>query len=187
MELHGYLSIAVTLFYTATLLHLAGGLTTVIKKESAYSVHILSIFAVFLYTIQSFWTTWAHNNVEWTSWKFFVAIVEPALYYFLAAILIPNDAKSVKSWKIYFYKVKNKYYFVLLLLLINIQTSGFILLELNPFTPSQLPALFGIIPLIIALKSNKHIIHLVIMILYIAMGLLIMSTIGYQPGWLLNQ
>lgn len=187
MELHGYLSITLSLFYTASLLHLAGGLPKVITKEKVYSVHILSIFAVFLYTIQSFWTTWAYNNVEWTSWKFFIAIIEPVLYYFLAAILIPSDTRSVKSWKIYFYEIKNKYYFILLMLLINIQVSGFILLGLNPFTPSQIPALLGIIPLIIAVRSNKHIVHLIIMILYIIMGVFIMSTIGYHPEWLLNQ
>lgn len=187
MELYEYLAIGITLFYTATFLHLAGGLTSVIKKESIYSVHILSILVTFVYTVIAFWSAWAHNTIEWTLGKFLIATIEPGLYYFIAVLLIPNDAQHITSWRDYFYQNKNKFYSIMLLLLIYIQVSGYTLLGLNPFTQSQIPALFAIVPLTIALRSKKHIVHLIIMLLYIINAVFMISNIASQPGWLLNQ
>ena len=186
MELYEYLAIGLTLFYTASLPHLAGGLTTVIKKDKVYSVHVLSIVTTFLYTLIGFWSTWAYHTVEWTLWKFLFASLEPAFYYFIAAILIPNDALAVESWRDYFYENKNKFYTIMLLLLINIQVSGYFLLGLDPLSTSQIPALFAIIPLTIALRSKNHMVHMVIMILYLIQAVNMMSTIAAQPGWLLK-
>jgi len=185
MEIYSYLVIGLTLFYTATLLHLAGGFSTVLKKEKLYSVHVISIISAFLYTIVAFWTNWALHAVEWTLPKFFMATFEPASYYFIATILIPDKTKDIESWKKYFYEIKNKYYFVTLLLLINLQVSGYFIFELNPFDPKQLISLVSIIPLVIALSTRKHIIHLVIMIIFVLQGLVLMFTIASKPGWLL--
>jgi len=67
MEIYDYLVIGLTLLYTASLLHLTGGLTVAIKKEKVYSVHILSIISAFLYSIIAFWTNWALYSIEWNA------------------------------------------------------------------------------------------------------------------------
>ena len=186
MEIYDYLVIGLTLFYTASLLHLAGGLTVAIKKDKIYSVHILSIVSAFLFTIIAFWTNWALHDIEWTLPKFFIATFEPASYYFIATILIPDKAQVVESWRDYFYQIKNKYYFVTLLLLINLQVSGYFLFGLNPFSPKQIVALLSIVPLVIALKTKRHIIHLFLMVIFIIQAIAMMFSIASQPGWLLN-
>ncbi|MDW3191326.1 MAG: hypothetical protein R8G66_03150 [Cytophagales bacterium] len=71
MDLHEYLAIALTLFYTASLLHLAGGFSAILKKKSRYSVHVLSVITVFLLTIFAYWSSWSYHTIEWTAWKFF--------------------------------------------------------------------------------------------------------------------
>ncbi|MDW3191325.1 MAG: hypothetical protein R8G66_03145 [Cytophagales bacterium] len=101
--------------------------------------------------------------------------------------MVPRDAESIESWEEYFYKNKNKFYLLMLLLLLNIQVSGYFLMGLNPFKISHLPALLAVIPLVIALRSNKHIVHLSMMILFIVQVIIMMSTIAAEPGWLINR
>lgn len=187
MEIYSYLTIALTLFYTGTLLRLAGGLPSALKKEKRYSVHFLSIIAVFLFAIFAFWNNWALHKTEWTLFKFMIATIEPTLYYFMATTLIPENTSEVASWKTHFYEVKNKFFFVLMLQMINLQVGGYILLGLNPFDPKQIGALVGFIPLAIAMSTKKHWVLFTIMLIYIIQVIVMALTFASEPGWLLNQ
>ncbi len=186
MDIYSYLTIALTLFYTGTLMRLAGGFPSALKKEKRYSVHYLSIVAVFLFTIFAFWNGWALHKTKWTLFKFMVASIEPALYYFLATTLVPENTSEVKSWKTYFWEVKNKYFLVLMLQLINIQVAGYVLMDFNPLDPKQLGALFGFLPLLIGFITKKHWIVFTITIIYILQVLIMALTIASEPGWLLD-
>ena len=187
MEIYSYLTIGLTLFYTGTLLRLAGGLPSALKKEKRYSVHFVSIVAVFCFTIFAFWNGWALHTTKWTLLKFMIATIEPTLYYFLATTLVPENTSEVASWRTYFYEVKNKFFGVLMLQLINLQVSGYFLLDLNPFDPKQLGALLGFIPLTIAILTKRHTVLLIIMLLYILQVIVMAATFASEPGWLLSQ
>ena len=186
MDIYSYLTIGLTLFYTGTLLRVAGGLPSAFKKAKRYSVHYVSLIAVFLFTIFAFWNGWATHTIEWTLFKFMVACIGPTLYYFLATTLIPENTSEVSSWKTYFYEVKNKFFFVLMLQMINIQISGYILFGLNPIGPKQLPALAGFIPLAIAWRTKKHWVLLTIMLLFVIQVIIMSLTFAAEPDWLIK-
>lgn len=187
MEIYSYLTIGLTLFYTGSLLRLAGGLPSALKKEKRYSVHFLSIIAVFLFTIFGFWNGWGLHKTEWTLFKFMIATIEPTLYYFMASTLVPENTSEVASWKTYFYKNKSKFFLVLMLQMINLQVAGYILMGLNPFDPKQLGALVGFIPLAIAMSTKRHWVLMTIMLLFIVQLIVMALTFASEPGWLLNQ
>jgi len=183
IELFDYLTIFLTLLYTAAVLRVIGGISAASNKENRYSVHLILISVSFLSIVFSFWTSWGMKETDWTLPKLLFALVDPAIAYFIATVLIPENPNEIKSWKEYYYKNKNKYFIATLIYIIYIQFHGTILFNQPIFHISKLAALIALIPIIFGLQSSNHKVHLSIAIFYLLQILIMSFTIAVEPGW----
>lgn len=186
IELFDYLTIFLTLLYTAAVLRVIGGISAASNKDNRYVVHIILISVSILSIVFSFWTSWGMKDTAWTLPKLLFALVDPAIAYFIATVLIPENPNEIKSWKEYYYRNKNKYFSATLIYMIYIQFHGYILFNQPIFHIGKIAALIGLIPVIFGLKSSNHKVHLAVAFFYLLQILIMSFTIAVEPGWTLN-
>lgn len=186
MELFNYLTIALSLLYTAAVLRVIGGISAASNKENRYFVHLILIAVSILSIVFSFWTSWAMKETQWTLPKFLLSLIDPALAYFIATVLIPENPNEIKSWKEYYYKNKHKYFIATLIYLIYIQFHGTILFNQPVLHIGKVAALIGLVPIYLGLKSSNHKIHAGIAVFYLLQILIMSFTIAVEPGWTLK-
>ncbi|MGC6431207.1 MAG: hypothetical protein ACON5F_09215 [Jejuia sp.] len=184
MELFNYISIALSFVYTAAALRLIGGLSSATNKDRRYIVHLLFIIIQLISIITSFLGIWGHRYIEdWKLYKFIFLLIDGALYYFIATVLVPENPNEINSWKDYYYKNKHKLFYAILTFLIYIQLNGFILTNQVRFEPVQLFHLVSLIPIFFGLKSKNHKVHVAIACFYLITVFTMMFTVASEPGW----
>ena len=186
MEFFNYVSIALSFVYTAAVLRLLGGISAATNKQSRYIVHIIFLGVTIISIIISFWGTWALTDVDWKLYKFILALMDGAIYYFIATVLIPENPNEIESWKDYYYKNKNKFFYGMLFFLIYVQIHSVILINQEFLHPARLGNLIALIPIYLGIRSKNHKVHLGIAIYYIIFVLLMVFTIASEPGWVDN-
>ena len=186
MDLFSYLIIGFSLFYTAAVMRLIGGLASATRKESRYSVHVLFIIFTILAIAFSFWTYWSFKEVDWTFPKFLTALLDPGIFYFIATVLIPENSDKIKSWRTYYYNNKDKFFSAAILWVVYISFNGTILLGLPLNHPGRIGGLLGLIAAIIGLRSSKHKVHLIVALFFLLQILIMSFTIGFESAWLLK-
>ena len=149
MDLFSYLTIVFSLLYSVAILRLIGGLSSALKKESRYWVHLIFVFGAIISIIFSFWTFWAFRDIDWTLPRVLLHLIVPSIYYFMASVLIPENPSEIKSWKDYYFLHKNKYFYAVLIIIIYMFISGFIH-DLPINHPSRIGQLFGTGEIIVA-------------------------------------
>jgi len=185
MDLFNYISIAFSFVYTAAALRLLGGLSSATNKDSRYIVHLLFIVVQLISIIMSFWGAWAVRDLEdWKLYKFILVLMDGALYYFIATVLVPENPNEIESWKDYYFKNKHKLYYTILLFLIYIQVNAFVLTNQDFFHPAQIFSLISLIPIYFGLKSKNHKIHFAIVIYYLIQVVTMVFTVSSEPGWI---
>ena len=183
MDLFNYISIALSFVYTAAVLRLLGGISAATNKQSRYSVHLILIIVVIVSIVISFWGTWALRDVEWKLYKFILALIDGAFYYFIATVLVPENPNEVESWKSYYYNIKHKYFYASLFFLFYVQIHSIVLTDQELLHPARLGNLIALVPIYFGIKSFNHKVHLGIAIYYIIFVTIMVFTIAAEPGW----
>lgn len=186
MDFFNYVSIALSFVYTAAVLRLLGGISAATNKHSRYLVHLIFLVVIIISIIISFWGTWALTDVDWKLYKFILALIDGALYYFIATVLIPENPNEIESWKDYYFKNKNKFFYGMLFFLIYVQIHSVILINQEFLHPARLGNLLALIPIIIGIKSYNHHVHLGIAIYYLIFVTIMVFTFASKPGWVDN-
>ncbi len=184
MELFEYIAIAFSFVYTAAALRLIGGLPAATNKDRRYIVHLIFIVIQLISIITSFWGVWAHSNLEdWKLYKFIFLLVDGALYYFIATVLVPENPNEIDSWKDHYYKIKHKLFYTFLIFLIYVQLNGYVLNGVFDFGPEQFFHVIFLIPIYFGLKSKNHKVHVAIAFFYLITTFTMMLTVASEPGW----
>ncbi|WP_345276932.1 hypothetical protein [Litoribaculum gwangyangense] len=186
MDFFNYVSIALSFVYTAAVLRLLGGISSATNKQNRYIVHIIFLGVIIISIIISFWGTWALTDVDWKLYKFILALMDGALYYFIATVLIPENPNEIVSWRDYYYKNKNKFFYGMLVFLVYIQVHSAVLINQELLHPARFGNLLAFIPIILGIRSKSHKVHLGIAIYYIVFVTLMVFTIASEPGWVDN-
>ncbi|PTM12063.1 MAG: hypothetical protein DA407_00205 [Bacteroidetes bacterium] len=184
MDLFSFISIALSFVYTAAALRLIGGLSAATNKQSRYIVHLIFIAVQIVSIVMSFWGTWAlRDEVDWKLYKLILALMDGALYYFLATVLVPENPNEIKSWKNYYYENKNKFFCGVLVFLFYVQIHSIVLTNQEFLHPARLANLVALIPIYLGLRSKSHKVHLGIAIYYLIFVIIMVFTVASEPGW----
>jgi hypothetical protein len=99
-----YLAIAYTLLFSTTALRLVGGLPHAFRRGRVYWVHSAFVVVLLCATVQNFWTFLVYRDLEWTFVRFLGMLAIPGNLYFIASMLIPDEASVVESWKKHYFQ-----------------------------------------------------------------------------------
>lgn len=135
MSLFEYLSIAFSVVFSFAAIRLVAGLPHALAATQRYYVHLSHVFLILFATTALFWAFWSLRDLEWNFLRFVLSLAGPAVMYFLACTLIPDDPSSVRSWRSYFYDIRRRYFFGLCVLSICQLTNATVLLNMSLFHP----------------------------------------------------
>jgi len=110
MTLFEYLAIAYALLLSLSAVRLLNGLSHVMHTQRRYWAHATWACLLLFSALLLFWQHWSTLDVQWTFLTFVMNLAGPGMIYFLSCTLIPDEAKSVDSWRDYYFSIRRQFF-----------------------------------------------------------------------------
>jgi hypothetical protein len=119
-------------------MRLLAGLPYVAHPNRRYWAHLTFVCTHLLSTVLVFWIFWSYRDVAWTFPRFVLVLAGPALVYFNACTLVPENASAIESWQNYYYSVRRRYFIGLLCWVAVVAASTTLVLSMPWTHPARL-------------------------------------------------
>lgn len=110
MTLFEYTAVAASLVISFTVVRLLGGVSPAVDPSRRYWVHVTWIVYGLLNATANWWTYWSYNDVSWNYSLFLLSLMPLAVAYVVAALLVPEGAREIVSWRTHFYRIRKRFY-----------------------------------------------------------------------------
>jgi hypothetical protein len=177
-----YLAISFSLVFSFTAMRLLAGLPYAVRRERVYWVHFSFVCVQLILTVVIFWAFWSYRDTEWTLPRFLLALGSPALIYFNACTLIPENPGAIESWREYFDSVRRRYFIGLTCWVLVVAIGSTLMLQMPWFHPGRLGQTAGAIVGIVGVLSDRPQVHACLAIFFIAFAFVATFTFALQPG-----
>lgn len=178
-----YLAMAFGLFFTLAALRLIGGLPYALDAARRYWVHSAATLMILIAGTATFWNFWSLQDVSWTFLRFVLALLIPALLYFNAATLIPENPSSVGSWEEHYVQYRMRFFLGLVLWAVAASVSDIVNAGAPLVTPIRgfhgLVVAFGVTGAVF----SSHKVHATMFLVLTAVGVVIMLILAGMPNW----
>ena len=182
MTLFEYLAIAFSLVFSFTALRLLSGLPFVAHPGRRYWVHFGFVCLQLIATVASFWIFWSYRDSTWTFPRFLLVLSSPALIYFNACTLIPQNPSAIESWSTYYYSVRRQFFVGQVLWVLVVAASTTVVLHMPWFHPARLSQTAFLLVFAMGAVFDSQRVHSGLALCSIAIGLTAMFTLALQPG-----
>jgi hypothetical protein len=113
MTLFEYLAIAYSLVLSFAAMRLLEGLPHTARSGRRYWPHLLLVLSSLLGCVTTFWVFWSFRGASWDYFRFWLALANAGLNYFMVCSIVPRNADSVESWQQYFASARRRYFVAL--------------------------------------------------------------------------
>lgn len=186
MTLFEYLAIAFGLLFSLTALRLIGGLPAALDRDRAYWVHVTLVVTMLVASASAFWTFWSLSDVDWTFPRFALTLGMPSVMYFNAAALVPADPNDVPEWKSYYFEVRKRFYGGVAVWALIAAAATTLNLGMPWNHPARITQIIvGTLGIVGVVSANPKV-HAPLAIVFAALTLLVATTVGATPGWLVG-
>jgi protein-S-isoprenylcysteine O-methyltransferase Ste14 len=186
MTLFEYLVAAFALLYSLAALRLIGGISVALAPSRRYWPHLLLTSSLLLEIAAGFWTFWSLRDVHWNFFGFLVALFVVGTLCYLAAVLVPENAAAVVSWRAHYSAVRHRWYAGLALFGVAMAANATVNLGFPLAHPSRVIQAYALGLGIIGAVSSRDRVHEVLAVLF-AIGVAGLTfTLGLSPSWLLH-
>ena len=182
MTLFEYLAIAFSLVVSFTALRLLAGLPHAAQASRRYWVHLSFACVQLIVTVVIFWVFWSYRDVTWTFTRFLLALSNPALIYFNACTLIPENSSSVESWHTYYYSVRRRYFIGQICWVLVVAGGTTVILQMPWLHPARISQSAFLLIFFIGALSDSRRVHSGLVLCSIAIGLIAVLALARQPG-----
>jgi hypothetical protein len=183
MTLFEYLTVAFSLLYSLAAMRLIGGVAVAVAPGRRYWPHLLLTFSLLMMIAGGFWTFWSLREVEWTFVGFLVALAVAALFYYMAAVLVPENPEEVLSWREHYSAVRRRWYAGLSIWAVMIAVNATVNLGFPLVHPSRVIQAASLSLGIVGAFSSRNWVHEVLAVL-VAIGVVGMILAILSPSWL---
>ena len=173
MTLFEYLSVAVSIVLSLGLVRLITGLRAILESSEKHWLPLTWMVILIGLCLAHWWTSWSFRGADWTYVKFVLVLAGPALLYYTATVLVPDDVKSVPDWSAFFFSKRKELYAGVLLYMVLSIFDGFVVLNAPLFVAPRLVQLAAIVLAMIGIASGKPALHAAITVLF---GILFLVT-----------
>ena len=154
-----YIATAHTLILTFAAARFLGGVAHAVDPRRIYWVHLSWLGLAIMFSLIAFWVFWSYRDVEWTLPRLIVALAPPALIYVFLALLVPNNASEVSSWREHFFRIRVPLFASGVLMVASICLSNQVFLDISPAHEGQV-ALYALLAIFaigaISAKPRLH-------------------------------
>jgi hypothetical protein len=181
MTLFEYLSVAVSILLSLGLVRLVTGFRAASESDAKYWIHVFWIAILVGLCLAHWWTSWSFRDAQWTFITFVLMLSGPAILYFIAMVLVPDDANSVEDWKEYFFKKRVQFYSSLAVYMAFTAIDGYLILGAPLLAPARAGQVAGFMLAIVGLAVKKPAPHAVITWLFALLFVVAAFTLIATP------
>lgn len=171
MTLFEFASVAASLLASFAAVRLLAGLSTAVEARRRYWVHTGWILLGLLFVTTNWWTYWSYRAVEWNYYSFLLSLLPLALSYMMAALLAPEGATEVDSWRSHFERVRLRFFglfiaYILVLIACTVVLLGHPLIHSRRAIPLSMIVVF-----FFGMSSGSSRVQAVALCVFLAIGL----------------
>ena len=182
MTLFEYISVAVSLVLSLSLVRLLNGLSVTLFSERRYWVHSLWLIEIVLLAALAWWNLWGYQNAEWNFFSFLLVLAVPGSLYLVSAALVPENPGQIDSWEAYFFSARRRFFFALAGFFLVVATATSILLGRTFLSPPRIAqTIGGAMALVGALSENRKL-HGLLPICYAVLFTMVSLMLFLRPG-----
>jgi len=182
MSTFEYLAIAFSLVYSFGAMRIVEGLPAAIQVERRYWVHLTFMFLHLLLIVISFWAVLSLRDASWTLPKFGLTLAMPALFFYSACTLVPNDPSAVESWRDYYYSIRQRFWIANMMIVITATSIATVMLGVPWDHPGRVPHGFGLIAATIGAVADNERVHSALAVVALTL-VIVLSIVAIQPGY----
>ena len=106
MTLFEYLAAGFVLILSFAVMRGMSGVPYALRPVARHWVHFAYVSIALANCLITFWVFWFTRDVEWTFFRFVIALLVPILFYVQVSLLVPQDPSTVSSWEAHFFGVR---------------------------------------------------------------------------------
>ena len=106
MTLFEYLAAGFVLILSLAVIRAVAGVPYALRPTGRYWVHVVYLSMALASCLVTFWAFWFNREVEWTFFRFTIALAVPVMNYVYISLLVPADPSTVASWRDHFFGVR---------------------------------------------------------------------------------
>jgi hypothetical protein len=187
MTLFEYLAIAFSLVLSFSAMRLISGLPFVSQKHNRYWVHYTFVCFQLFATVAVFWNFWALRGVEWTFVTFVMALASPAVIYYNASVLVPENPSEVQSWRDYYFSIRRRYFIGLTFWMGIVAMLSVAVLSVPIFHPLRGFNVLILVASVSGLLSENPRVHGTLAVSFLAILAFLMTVFALRPDSLPTQ
>ena len=113
MTLFEYISVAFSIVLALGAASLLRALPSVFAHGRRYWIHATWVVALLFLHALAWWSLWSYSRVEsWTLLTFLLVLLQPALLYLNASVLVGDAPEASESWRERFYRIRHWFFCV---------------------------------------------------------------------------
>jgi hypothetical protein len=106
-----YISVAVSIVLSLTVVRLLDSLPRAVAVDKRYWIHGVWVLFLLLWSAVFWWLSWSHSRADRIAFPTFLAIVTPpAILYLCASALVSHAPADVPSWREHYWHVRQRFF-----------------------------------------------------------------------------
>jgi len=181
LTLFEYVAVAASLLCSFAAARLMGGLTVAFDAERRYWIHAAWVCSQLFGIAFGWWLFWSYREVEWDFIRFLMSLSPLGILYVLATLIVPDDTRSVDSWRRYYFEIRTRFFALNLAYLVTNTLNSWVLLGEPIIHQRRLLVLFVGVPFVAGLISDRPKLHTAIVLIVLG-TFFVASALARRPG-----
>ena len=166
MTLFEYIAVAFSIVLSLGAASLLSALMRIFSTDRRYWVHGVWVAIVLFFHVVVWWSLWSYSVVQtWTLQTFLLVLLQPALLYVQASLLVGDEPATTSSWHAHFFRIRRWFFVVRILYLIVGITASFQILGVPLSHPSRLFGASHVVISLVGISTTSERTHQVLAVL----------------------
>lgn len=181
MTLFEYISVAVSMVLALTIVRGLDAIGRVYGAPRRYGVHVTWFSLKLFQPLLLWWSMWGlKSTADWNFLAFVLVVLGPTLLYLQMATLVPRHLAADSNWRAHFYRVRRRFFLANIGLALIGPLQMLAMGNLAQGVPMLLGSSGEIALSLIAMRTRKHRVQVVIAGLVVT-GFLLWSLLLFRP------
>jgi len=160
VTLFEYIAVAFSIVLSLGVASLLSSVRRVFAPGRRYWIHGTWILILLFNHAVGWWSIWSFSAVEsWTLLTFLLVLLQPALLYLLASLLVGDEPASTESWEVHFFEIRRWFFIVRTVYMAAIIVASWELLDIALVHPARLAGGFHIAVSILGVSTVNRRAH----------------------------
>jgi hypothetical protein len=139
------------------------------------------VFLGFFFLTINWWFFWSFKEVDWSYFRFLLALTPFSIFYIAASLLIPAEASAVECWRSHFFQIRRRLFALAIAYTVTLVASTVFLLGQPILHPRRILGLGQLLIFTVGFASDSPRTQAIVVFLCVALSA-VGSLLFVAPG-----